>query len=92
VNQPSEAETKQQIKKSQVRVVVTYFMTVACVITAIGLIAWLMCMDKSELAIGVFSGVASTAATIIAFWFGSRGPGGGSVQPSDAQGAGGGSA
>ena len=88
MNQPSEAETKQQIRKSQVRVVVTYFMTAAYVVTSIGLIAWLMWVDKSELAIGVFSGVASTTATIIAFWFGSRGPASGSGQPSAAQGGG----
>ena len=92
MNEPLEAETKQQIRKSQVRVVVTYFMTAAYVVTSIGLIAWLMWVDKSELAIGVFSGVASTTATIIAFWFGSRGPGSGPAQPSGAQGAGGGQA
>ena len=86
MNQPSEAETKQQIRKSQVRVVVTYFMTAAYVVTSIGLIAWLMWVDKSELAIGVFSGVASTTATIIAFWFGSRGPAGGPGQPPGVQG------
>ena len=85
MNETSEAETKQQIRKSQVRVVVTYFMTAAYVITSIGLITWLMWVDKSELAIGVFSGVASTTATIIAFWFGSRGPASGPGQPLGAQ-------
>ena len=88
MNETSEAETKQQIRKSQVRVVVTYFMTAAYVVTAIGLIAWLMWTDKSDLAIGVFSGVASTTATIIAFWFGSRGAGTGPGQPAGAQGSG----
>ena len=88
MNEHSDAEKKQQIRKSQVRVVVTYFMTGAYVITAIGLIAWLMWLDKSDLAIGVFSGVASTTATIIAFWFGSRGAGSGSGQPAGAQGGG----
>lgn len=73
MNDELNAEKKQQIRKSQVRVVVTYFMTAAYVLTSIGLIGWLMWADKSELAIGVFSGVASTTATIIAFWFGSRG-------------------
>ncbi len=66
-------------------------MTVAYVVTSIGLIGWLMWVDKSELAIGVFSGVASTTATIVAFWFGSRGPGNalGSGQPAGgARGAG----
>ena len=32
-----------------------------------------MVLNKPEMAIGVFSGVASTSASIIAFWFGSRG-------------------
>ena len=89
MNEMSDTEKKQQIRKSQVRVVVTYFMTTAYVVAAIGLIAWLMLMDKSELAIGVFSGVASTTATIIAFWFGSRGAGSGSGQPAGGRGAGG---
>ena len=88
MNEMSDTEKKQQIRKSQVRVVVTYFMTAAYVVAAIGLIAWLMWLDKSELAIGVFSGVASTTATIIAFWFGSRGAGSGSGQPAGGQGAG----
>ena len=77
MNEQLDAEKRQQIRKSQVRVVVTYFMTAAYVLTSIGLIGWLTLVDKSELAIGVFSGVASTTATIIAFWFGSRGTGGG---------------
>ena len=88
MNEHSDAEKKQQIRKSQVRVVVTYFMTAAYVVTAIGLIAWLMWLEKSELAIGVFSGVASTTATIIAFWFGSRGAGSAPGQLAGAQGAG----
>ena len=82
-----DAEKKQQIRKSQVRVVVTYFMTTAYVLTSIGLIGWLMWADKSELAIGVFSGVASTTATIIAFWFGSRGAGSEPSQPANVRGA-----
>ena len=64
---------EQDIRKSNVRVRVTYIMTVAYAIAALGLMAWLMRTDKTELAIGVFSGLASTSASIIAFWFGSRG-------------------
>ena len=63
----------QEISKSRVRVWVTYIMTVAYAVAAIGLIGWLMLADKTDLAIGVFSGLASTSASIIAFWFGSRG-------------------
>jgi len=57
-----------------VRVWVTYIMTVAYAIAAIGLVTWLMFAGQTDLAIGVFSGLASTSASIIAFWFGSRGP------------------
>ena len=64
---------KQEITKSRVRVLVTYAMTLAYAIAAVGLIGWLMVQEKTELAIGVFSGLASTSASIIAFWFGSRG-------------------
>ena len=72
-NQSLDEEKKQQIRKSQVRVVVTYFMMGAYVFTSIVLVGWLMALNKPEMAIGVFSGVASTSASIIAFWFGSRG-------------------
>ncbi|WP_419166803.1 hypothetical protein [Candidatus Palauibacter sp.] len=64
---------EQEIRKSKVRVWVTYAMTLAYAIAALGLIGWLMVQQKTELAIGVFSGLASTSASIIAFWFGSRG-------------------
>ena len=64
---------EQEIRKSRVRVWVTYVMTAAYAVAALGLVAWLMWVDKTDLAIGVFSGLASTSASIIAFWFGSRG-------------------
>lgn len=64
---------EQEISKSRVRVWVTYTMTAAYAVAALGLMTWLMLTDKTELAIGVFSGLASTSASIIAFWFGSRG-------------------
>ena len=64
---------EQEIRKSRVRVWVTYIMTFAYAIAAVVLIAWLMWTDRTDLAIGVFSGLASTSASIIAFWFGSRG-------------------
>lgn len=63
----------QDIRKSKVRVCVTYGMTGAYIVGALGLITWLMWQEETELAIGIFSGVASTTTAIIAFWFGSRG-------------------
>lgn len=62
-----------EIKKSRVRINVTYLMSATYAIAAVTLIVWLMTSSKLDLALGVFSGVASTTATIIAFWFGSRG-------------------
>jgi hypothetical protein len=87
-NQSLGEERKQQIRKSQVRVVVTYSMMGAYVFTSIVLVGWLMVLNKPEMAIGVFSGVASTSASIIAFWFGSRGPASqqsGAGQPQEVQ-------
>ena len=64
----------QEIRKSNVRVVVTYLMSSAYALAALGTIAWLLFKDEVELALGIFSGLASTTAAIVAFWFGSRGP------------------
>lgn len=61
------------IRKSKVRIYVTYAMTGAYIVAALGLIFWLMWQSKVELALGIFSGVASTTSAVIAFWFGSRG-------------------
>ena len=71
----------QDIRKSKVRVYVTYGMTGAYIVGALGLITWLMWQKETELALGIFSGVASTTTAIIAFWFGSRGASPGSQQP-----------
>lgn len=62
-----------EIRKSKVRVVVTYLMSGAYVLAALGTIGWLLFKDEVELALGIFSGLASTTAAIVAFWFGSRG-------------------
>ena len=64
---------EQDINKSKVRVRVTYGMSASYILASLGLIAWLMFLGKTELALGIFSGLASTKATIIGFWFGSRG-------------------
>ena len=78
---------EQEIRKSRVRVWVTYLMSVTYAVTAPGLIAWLMLAEQRDLALGVFSGLASTSAAIFAFWFGSRG----SARMPPNNGAGGGS-
>lgn len=79
-----EHQRRLHIRKSNVRVFVTYAMTLAYILAALGLIGWLMWQSKTELALGVFSGVASTTSAVIAFWFGSRG----STPPPDRAGPG----
>ena len=64
---------EQEMRKSRVRVWVTYTMTATYALASLYLIVWLLRTDKTDLAIGVFSGLASTSASIIAFWFGARG-------------------
>ena len=48
-------------------------MTATYALASLYLIGWLLRADKLDLAIGVFSGLASTSASIISFWFGARG-------------------
>ncbi len=60
-----------ELRKSRVRV--TCGMSAAYALGALGLITWLMWKEETEQAIAVFSGLASTTAAIMAFWFGSRG-------------------
>jgi len=65
----------QAIAKSRVRVRVTYGMTATYGVSATGIMVWLLVLGHVEMALGVFSGVASTTAAIFSFWFGSRGRG-----------------
>ena len=74
MDEMAKQQHEQEIRKSLVRVHVTYLMSGAYALASLGLMAWLLFRGNNELAIGVFSGLASTSATIIAFWFGSRGP------------------
>ncbi len=72
-NKNSESQVQQDIRKSKVRVCVTYLMSLTYAVASLGLIASLMWLEKYDLTLGVFSGVASTTAAIFSFWFGSRG-------------------
>ena len=60
--------------RSKVRIIVTYIMAGVYALSAPSMVAWLLYQDKIESAIAVFSGIASTATSIIAFWFGTRQP------------------
>lgn len=73
MDEMSSQQQEQEISKSRVRVRVTYAMSASYIFASLGLIGWLMYVGKHEMALGVFSGLASTKAAIIAFWFGSRG-------------------
>ena len=63
----------QDVRRSNVRVRVTYMMSGAYVAAALGTIAVLLFHQKFEEALAVFTGLASTSAAIVSFWFGSRG-------------------
>ena len=62
----------QEIRRSNVRVYVTYGVTLTYCVVVAGLVFWLMKLDKFDLALGVFSGLASVATGVIGFWFGGR--------------------
>ena len=66
------SDHRQETNKSNVRGRVTYLMSVTYAVSAVTLMVWLMLRSEHGLALGVFSGVASTTATITAFWFGYR--------------------
>ena len=70
-----ETETRQRIRKSNVRIVVTYFVVFMYCTTAVILTFVLLRMGKVELAIGVFSGLSTLSAGIAGFWFGNRSSG-----------------
>ena len=63
----------QDVRRSNVRVAVTYMMSGAYVLAALGTITFLLWCKKFEEALAVFTGLASTSAAIVSFWFGSRG-------------------
>lgn len=70
-----DAEFRQKVRKSNVRIVVTYFVVFMYCVTAVILTFVLLYMGKVELAVGVFSGLSTLSAGIAGFWFGNRGTG-----------------
>ncbi|WP_299042881.1 hypothetical protein [uncultured Tateyamaria sp.] len=66
---------RQKIRKSNVRIVVTYFVVFMYCTTATILTFVLLYIGKIELALGVFSGLSTLSAGIAGFWFGNRGTG-----------------
>lgn len=66
---------RQKVRKSNVRIVVTYFVVFVYCTTATILTFVLLWMGKIELAVGVFSGLSTLSAGIAGFWFGNRGNG-----------------
>ncbi|MEM9584948.1 MAG: hypothetical protein AAGA08_17680 [Pseudomonadota bacterium] len=68
-------ETRQRIRKSNVRIVVTYFVVFVYCTASVIFTAYLLWQAKYELALGIFNGLATLAAGIAGFWFGSRGTG-----------------
>lgn len=74
---PSEKVTpvmtaEQEQRRSNVRINVTYLMTVLYATAALVLIVWFLANDKLEEALAIFTSVASISGGIIGFWFGNR--------------------
>lgn len=61
-----------EARRSAVRVWVTYAAIGVYLLMALGGAAWLMALNKTDLAVSVLGGVASTAGAITGFWFGAR--------------------
>ncbi|MBN9887700.1 hypothetical protein [Salipiger abyssi] len=76
-------ESLQRMRKSNVRIVVTYFVVFVYSLSAVGFSTLLFIRGEYELALGIFNGLATLSAGIAGFWFGSRGEG----FPHDAPGA-----
>ena len=65
-------ERQLDMRRSQVRIWVTYTMTALYSITALILISYLLYKEDISSALAVFAGISSTTTGIIAFWFGTR--------------------
>ncbi len=69
------AELRQRLRKSNVRIVVTYFVVFMYCTTAVVLTFVLLFWNQIELALAVFSGLSTLSAGIAGFWFGNRSTG-----------------
>ena len=58
--------------KSRVRVKITYGAALFLFAGSAGLIIWLMCKDKPDIAVTVFNTVLPVATGIITYWFSTR--------------------
>ncbi|MEL7165929.1 MAG: hypothetical protein AAFY52_02935 [Pseudomonadota bacterium] len=70
-----DSRLQHKITKSYVRIVVTYFVVFTYAVSAVAIAIYLFTQGKDELALSVFNGLATLAAGIAGFWFGSRGSG-----------------
>lgn len=77
IEQENPTVIRQKVRKSNVRIVVTYFVVFAYCTSAVILTFVLLFVypTKPELALGVFSGLSTLSAGIAGFWFGNRGTG-----------------
>ncbi|MEJ6708906.1 MAG: hypothetical protein QNK92_08935 [Amylibacter sp.] len=69
------AELRQRLSKSNVLIVVTYFVVFMYCTTAVVLTFVLLFWDQIELALAVFSGLSTLSAGVAGFWFGNRNTG-----------------
>ena len=60
------------MRRSNVRIGVTYLMAILYSAAAITLIVWLLSKSKWEEAIAIFTSVGTLAGGVIGYWFGNR--------------------
>ena len=72
INDPSPLEAEQEIRKSQVRICVTYVATTFIFVGGGLLIIWFASKEKNEEAMAVFNTILPIAAGIVTYWFAAR--------------------
>ena len=70
--QPISAEEKQKIRKSQVRVRITYAAAIFLFLGGPLLIITLLLNDRRDEALAVFNTILPVSAAIISYWFAGR--------------------
>lgn len=64
---------RQEIRRSNVRINVTYILTWSYVLGVIGVIAYtIIVAEPSKIALGLLAGLSSASLGVIGFWFGGR--------------------
>ena len=68
-------EAKRQLRRSNVRIVITYAAAGFLFIGGYGMVVYLLACGKIEAAKSLFLSILPVSAAVISFWFGGRKPG-----------------